>query len=198
MILACGLEKLFPAIRKRAKIRAAEIFFLDEAGVRSDVPLGKTWAPKGKAPEVNTSGQRRSINAISAVSMTGAFWYETYSYRLNKTTFLEFLKKFMKYRKKKVVLIMDKHPAHIAKIVSAYVQSLNGKLEIFFLPGYAPELNPDEFVWSHIKNNGVSKKSLKKGESFRKRVESDLQTVQSDPALVRSFFKADSVSYIMN
>lgn len=188
----------FPAIRKRAKRRGAEIFFLDEAGVRSDHVLGRTWAPKGKTPEVKTSGQRQSINAISAVSLQGSFWFETYSYRLNKATFLEFLKRFMRYRKKRVVLVMDKHPAHIAKIISAYVQSLKGKLEIVFLPGYAPELNPDEFVWNHIKNNGVSKKPLQKGESLRKRVESDLKAVQADPHLVRSFFLADSVSYIMN
>ena len=188
----------FPAIQKRAKRRGAEIYFLDEAGVRSDVPLGRTWAPRGKTPEVSTTGHRQSVNAISAVGLKGDFWFETYTCRLNKEVFLGLLKRFMKYRKKKVVLILDKHPSHGAKLISEYVQLLKGKLEMFFLPGYAPELNPDEFVWNYIKNNGVSKKPLEKGESLRKRVESDLKNVQQDPTLVRSFFMADSVSYIMN
>ena len=188
----------FQAIRKRAKRRGAEIFFLDEAGVRSDVPVGRTWAVRGKTPEVATSGQRQSVNAISAISLSGAFWFETYTYRFNKEAFLSLLKRFMKYRKRKIILILDRHPAHIARIISEYVQSLKGKLEMFFLPGYAPELNPDEFVWNHIKNNGVSKKPLRKGESLHARVKDDLKTVQKNPSLVRSFFKADSVSYIMN
>jgi len=186
----------YPILRDRAKTEKAEIFFLDEAGVRSDQVLGKTWGEKGKTPEVPTSGQRQSINAISAVTALGAFWYKVYSGRFNAGRFKNFLESFLKRRKGKVFLVTDGHPSHKAKIVFDYIKSLKGRLEIHFLPGYAPELNPDEFVWNYLKNEGVSKKPLKKNESLRKRVTVDLAKIKRRPRLVRSFFGAPSVSYI--
>lgn len=186
----------YPKLQARAKRRRGEIFFLDEAGVRSDQVLGRTWGEKGKTPEVPTSGQRQSINAISAVNARGAFWYEVYSGRFNATRFRdEFLKSFMRGRRRPVFLVVDGHPSHRAKMIAAYVKELKGRLELHFLPGYAPELNPDEFVWNYVKNEGVSKKPLKRNESLRRRVESDLAGIKRRPALVRSFFGAPSVSY---
>lgn len=188
----------YPRLKARAKRRGAHIFFLDEAGVRSDPVLGRTWAPKGQTPEVRTSGQRQSVNAISAVSASGAFWYEVFSGRMNKERFLKFLKRFLRGRKKLVFIVLDGHPAHRANLVAEYVQSRKGKLELHFLPGYAPELNPDEFVWNHLKKQGVSKKPLRKGESLRARVEEDLKRIKRSPKLVRSFFHAPTVAYTMD
>ena len=185
----------FPKLRARAKRRGAKIFFLDEAGVRSDQVLGRTWGLRGHTPEVATSGKRQSVSAISAVNALGEFWFEIYSERLNAAKFIELLKHFMRGRKYPVFLVLDGHPAHIAKVVAQYVQSRKGRLELHFLPGYAPELNPDEFVWNHLKRQGVSKKPLRKDESLRERVQADLAEVKSRPALVRSFFRAPSVAY---
>jgi len=186
----------YPRLRARAKRRKAEIFFLDEAGVRSDQVLGRTWGEKGKTPEVRTSGQRQSINAISAVNARGAFWYEVYSGRFNAARFKdEFLKSFMRGRRRPVFLVVDGHPSHRAKMIADHVKQLKGRLELHFLPGYAPELNPDEFVWNYVKHEGVSKKPLKRNESLRQRVESDLDNIKRRPALVRSFFGAPSVIY---
>lgn len=187
---------VFPSLRKRAGKRGAKIFFLDEAGVRSDQVLGRTWAPRGKTPEVATSGQRQSVNAISAVNARGDFWFEVYTGRLNATLFVELLTHFMKRRRHPVFLVLDKHPAHIARLVASYVQSKRGALEIHFLPGYAPELNPDEFVWNHVKQQGVSKKPLRRGESLRARVTDDLSSIAGNRRLVRSFFSAPSVAYV--
>ena len=186
---------VFPRLRARAKRVGAKIFFLDEAGVRSDQVLGRTWGLRGKTPEVPTSGRRQSVNAISAVNARGAFWYEIYTERLNALRFVEFLTHFMRRRPGRVFLILDGHPAHIAKAVAKYVQSLKGRLELHFLPGYAPELNPDEFVWNHLKSQGVSKKPLRRDESLRSRVQTDLAAIKARPALVRSFFHASSVAY---
>ena len=185
----------FPRLRARAKRVGAKIFFLDEAGVRSDQVLGRTWALRGQTPEVRTSGRRQSVSAISAVNARGEFWYEIYTERLNAVRFIERLRSFMRGRKIRVFLVLDRHPAHIAKLVAQYVQSLRGRLELHFLPGYAPELNPDEFVWNHLKRQGVSKKPLRRDESLRSRVAADLAAIRSRPALVRSFFHAPSVSY---
>ena len=188
-------HETYPLLKRRAVQHGADIFFLDEAGVRSDAPLGRTWGEKGHTPEVPTSGQRQSINAISAVNALGAFWYQVYSGRLNKTTFVQFLKDFLRRRRTPVILVVDKHPAHVARIVGEFVQSQQGRIEIHFLPGYAPDLNPDEFVWNHLRQKGVTKKPLWKNESLRRRVESDLAAIKADPALVRSFFRAASVAY---
>jgi len=186
----------YPQLKKRAHKAGADIFFLDEAGVRSDQVLGKTWAPKGKTPEVPTSGQRQSINAISAVTALGAFWFLVYAGKFNAVRFVQFLKSFMRGRKRPVFLVLDGHPSHKAKLVLDYVKSLSGRLELHFLPGYAPELNPDEFVWNYLKNEGVAKKPLKKGESLKNRVQNDLENIKRKPALIRSFFGAPSVAYL--
>jgi len=185
----------YPRLRARAQRVGARIFFLDEAGVRSDQVLGRTWGLRGQTPEVPTSGRRQSISAISAVNARGAFWWALYTERLNATRFIEHLRAFMRGRKGRVFLVLDRHPAHIAKVVARYIQSLRGRLEFHFLPGYAPELNPDEFVWNHLKRQGVTKKPLRRNESLRSRVEADLTAIQSAPALVRSFFCAPSVAY---
>jgi len=189
-------KEVFPRLRKRAKRLGATIFFLDEAGVRSDQALGRAFGLRGKTPEVATSGKRQSINAISAVTAQGAFWYTLYTQRLNAATLLELLRRFMRGRKGRVFLVLDSHPAYTAKFIADYVQSLKGRLELHFLPGYAPELNPDEFVWNHLKREGVAKKPLRQGESLRARVRSDLERIKSRPALVRSFFGAPSVAYV--
>ncbi len=193
--IAHWTRTVFPRLRARAKRVGAKIFFLDEAGVRSDQVLGRTWGVRGQTPEVPTSGRRQSVSAISAVNARGAFWYEIYTERLNAPRFVELLNPFMRGRKSPVFLVLDSHPAHIAKVVAHYVQRLTGRLELHFLPGYAPELNPDEFVWNHLKRQGVSKTPLRRDESLRSRVQSDLAAIQSRPALVRSFFHAPSVAY---
>jgi len=189
------LDEEYPKLRRRAKKYGAKIYFLDEAGFRSDPVLGRTYGLKGHTPVVATSGQRQSINAISAVNAKGEFWYSVYSGKLNASRFVEFLHALMKGRRERVSLVVDGHPSHKAKLVQAYVQSLAGKLELHFLPPYAPDLNPDEFVWAHAKTNGVSKKPLRQNESLKERVESDLQAIQRNRSLVRSFFCADSVAY---
>ena len=186
---------VFPRLRARAKRVGAKIFFLDEVGVRSDQVLGRTWGLRGQTPEVPTSGRRQSVNAISSVNARGEFWYEIYTERLNSARFVELLTHFMRGRRSRVFLVLDGHPAHIAKVVAQYVQRLRGRLELHFLPGYAPELNPDEFVWNHLKRQGTSKIPLRKDESLRSRVQSDLTAIKSRPALVRSFFHAPSVAY---
>ena len=116
---------------------------------------------------------------ISAVQAHGAFWAATYDGQLNAESFVLFLKNFMKGRTGKVFLVVEGHPAHTAKRAQRHVESLAGRWELHRLPTYAPDLNPDEFVWSHMKKNGVSKKPLKQNESLRDRVEEDLLKIKA-------------------
>ena len=192
------VKEVYPKLRKRAKRLGADIFFLDEAGVRSDSALGRTWAPKGRTPIILTSGRRQSVNAISAVAPNGAFWYDVYTERLNAKQFIQLLKRFLRRRRRPVILILDSHPAHVAKVVAEFVQSQRGCLELHFLPGYAPDLNPDEFVWKHLKSHGLAKKPLARGESLRTRVAHDLEVIKRNAYLVRSFFQAPAVAYVVD
>jgi len=188
------VEEKYPALRAKARKHGATIFFLDEAGFDSEPRLGRTYGLKGQTPVVPTTGQRQKINAISAVTASGAFWCQLYSERLNGKLFVQFLREFMRGRSGRVILIVDGHPAHKAQVVKDLIQELEGKLELHFLPPYAPDLNPDEFVWGYMKTNGLSKKPLRKNESLKERVQSDLDTLKANRKLVRSFFGAEKVA----
>ena len=188
-------HEVYPEIQKAAKKQGGTIFWMDEAAIRSDDPLQRTWGLKGQTPIVKTSGQRQSINAISALSNTGGFWYHIYTGRFNADKLIDCLKDFMKYRKKPVFLIMDGHPVHKAKKVKRYIESLEGRLNIYLLPPYAPDLNPDELVWHQMRHLGTSKKPLKKGESLKTRAIADLESIKANKKLIRSFFREPSVSF---
>jgi transposase len=186
----------YPDIAKRAKKRGAEICFWDESGFRADAVQGQTWGVKGETPIVAVPGQRQSVSAASAINAKGGFWFATYKGGMSAELFIGMLEAMMRHRKKSLFLILDSLPAHKAKIVQNYLASTNGKLELHFLPGYAPELNPDEMVWNHMKRTGTARSPLAKGESLHDRIDVELLLIQQNRALVRSFFKAESVSYI--
>lgn len=189
-------NETYPAIVAEANQSNAEILFWDESGFRADAVHGKTWGVKGKTPVIDRPGQRQSISAASAVSSKGAFWFATYEGGLNGELFVQLLKQLMHKRKKPVRLVVDGLPAHKKAVVKQYVASTQGKLTLHFLPGYAPDLNPDELVWSHAKRTGVARRPLKKGEKLKAKVDEQLHKIADDPQLVRSFFKHPSVSYI--
>jgi transposase len=188
-------KETYPALKRRAKRHGAKIFFSDEAGFQSDPVLGRTYGLKGHTPVVTTSGQRQSLNVISAVNARGEFWAVTYTGKLDAESFVAFLRNFMDSQTGTIFLVVDGHPAHKANLVKSYIQSLKGRLELHFLPPYAPDLNPDEFVWSYMKNNGVSKKPLKQNESLQSRINQDLNSIRDNNKLVQSFFHAESVVY---
>ena len=189
-------HETYPAIARQAREQKADIFFWDESGFRADSVHGKTWAPRGETPVVERPGQRQSMSAASAVNSKGAFWFATYEGGLSGELFVTLLKKLMFNRKRAVHLIIDGLPAHKKAIVKDYVANLQGKLVLHFLPGYAPDLNPDELVWSHVKRNGAARRPLRKGEKLGPRIHEQLAQIGRNPKLVRSFFRHPSVRYI--
>jgi transposase len=189
-------REAYPAIAQEAKETQADIYFWDESGFRAEAVHGKTWGVKGQTPVEEVPGQRQSISAASAVSAKGTFWFSTYTGGMNGEKFVELLKKLMWHRKKPLHLVLDGLPAHKMTMVKDYVSSTNGKLMLHFLPGYAPELNPDERVWSHIKRTGVAKSPLQRGEKLEPRIHDQLKQIQHNPKLVRSFFQHPDVTYI--
>jgi len=189
-------KETYPALLKRAKTEKAEIFFWDESGFRADGVQGKTWGVKGETPIVSVPGQRQSISAASAVNAHGSFWFATYKGALTGELFVELLKKMMYRRKRPLHLVLDGLPAHKTKVVKKYVESTEGRLTFHFLPGYAPDLNPDELVWSHAKRTGHARRPLRAGEKLEEKVNQQLELIKKDPELVRSFFRHPSVAYI--
>jgi transposase len=189
-------QETYPAIARRARKEKADIYFWDESGFRADAVQGMTWGVRGQTPVVERPGQRQSISAASAVSAKGAFWFATYKGGLTGELFVELLQKLMYRRKKKVHLVLDGLPAHKKAVVKDYVASTEGKLTLHFLPGYAPDLNPDELVWSHAKRTGVARRPLQAGEKLDERVSEQLANIGNNPRLVRSFFKHPDVAYI--
>ena len=189
------LESEYPRIRAAAKREGAEIFFEDESGVRSDFHAGTTWAPKGKTPIVRVTGQRFSLNMISAISPKGNLRFMVVKGTVVAKTFVTFLKRLMQGRRRSVYLIVDGHPAHRSGMVRTFVESLKGKLKLFFLPPYSPELNPDELVWNDVKNNGVGRSIVAEPHDLQRAVVGRLRHLQKTPALVRSFFQAPETRY---
>jgi transposase len=164
----------FPAIARQAKAAGGEVYFWDESGFRADTVHGKTWGKKGQTPVVERPGQRQSISAASAVNARGGFWYCTYQGGMTAELFVTLVRKMMRHRSKPVHLVVDGLPAHKTALVKAYVACTKGMLTLHFLPGYAPELNPDEQVWSHMKRTGVARTPLRRGEKLRDKIEAQL------------------------
>jgi transposase len=189
------LREEYPASRAKAKAVGAEIFFGEEAGVRSDSHSGRTWAPRGNTPVVKVTGARFGFNMISAVSPKGQLRFMVVAGKVAAKQFCEFLRRLVFRARRPMFLILDGHPVHRSAKVRRLVQSLDGKLQLFFLPPYSPELNPDEWVWNDLKNNGVGRMSITGPEHLKHHVVGHLKQMQRTPWLVRSFFQAPTTKY---
>jgi transposase len=189
------LQEEYPRIRRLAQKKKAMIFFGDEAGVRSDHYAGTTWAVKGKTPVVSSTGARFGLNLISAVSAQGEFRFMTVKGKVGAAKFIDFLKRLIHNAERMIFLIVDGHPAHKAKMVARFVESVKDRLQLFFLPPYSPELNPDERVWNDLKNNAVGQKFISSPKDLNKAVISHLRLVQKSPDRVRSYFQNETTKY---
>ena len=189
------IDEEYPKIRRQARKVGAEIYFGDEAGVRSDFHSGTTWGKRGHTPIVSSTGARFSLNMISAVSPRGQMRFMITKTRVTAKVFIEFLKRLMVNAPGPVFLIVDGHPTHKAKCVRRFIESQQGKLKLFLLPPYSPELNPDEYVWNDLKNNCIGRKVLVSKAQLRKQVLSHLRKLQKMPALIITFFQAPTTRY---
>lgn len=189
------VKEEFPKIRALAKKQKADIFFGDEAGIRSDFHSGKTWAVRGKTPIVTTTGARFGCNMISAISPRGVMRFMLTEDKLTADVFINFLKRLIHNWTSSIFLVIDGHPVHKSVAVSKFITSIEGRLQLFYLPPYSPELNPDEQVWNHVKNHGVGKKPVTGPDQLKRLTLSHLKKVQKLPALIRSFFRLPDTAY---
>ncbi|QKS31665.1 MAG: IS630 family transposase [Candidatus Accumulibacter similis] len=182
-------EEEYPALQARAKARGALIMFADEAGMRSDYyHAGTTWAPRGRTPVVRATGRRDSVQMLSAVGTGGQLQFMLHEGLVNATVFRSFLEQLMLGATQRIFLVVDGHSIHKAKLVSEYVASTDGMLELHFLPPYSPQLNPDEQVWKSVKERVAKQKPLDK-ISLRGLIQAALERLQNLPEIVRGFFR---------
>jgi transposase len=189
------LREQFPAIQREAKRVGAQIFFADEANVRSDYHSGTTWAPVGQTPVVERTGARHTLNLISAISPRGELHFMCCDAKLRAPVFIEFMRRLLIHRDAPIFLIVDGHPVHRAGVVKQFVAASEGRIRLFQLPSYSPDLNPDELVWAHLKHHKIGKTAIAGPDHLKRRVIAFLRGLQRSPALLRALFQHPSVRY---
>ena len=190
------LKVEYPKIKKEAKIQGADIYFGDAAHMRSDHHAGRTWGKKGATPIVEATGARHGISLISAITSKGKMRFMIKEKGgVNAGVFIEFLKRLMVGASRPIFLIVDRGPAHRAKKTKAFVETLGGKLKLFFLPPYSPDRNPDELVWKHLKADTVGRMVTTSKADFKEKVVASMCSLQKRPEKISAFYQKPSLKY---
>lgn len=189
-------QKQYPAIAARAKAQGASIFFCDESGIRTDYHSGTTWAPVGRTPVVRGTGSRKSLNMISAVSPQGKLHFSFAEGNVNSARFIEYCEKLMHDIPGKIFLIVDGHPSHTSKATREFAAKTDGRLTLFYLPSYSPELNPDEWVWKNIKHDNIGRMAVRAVEEMRNGIMEVVSRLQASAEVVKGFFLDPDLRYI--
>lgn len=190
------LETVYPALRAQAKRDGAEILWGDEMGLRSDHTSGTSWSPVGQTPVVRGTGQRFKTNMIAVVSNTGTLRFRVFQERFTGPVFLDFLKRLVRDAKgRKLVLIVDGHPAHRARIVRAWLAVHRELIELHYLPAYAPELNPAECLNQDVKANALGRRRPRDLKHLITELRSYLHSRQRRRHIVARYFNEHHVKY---
>jgi transposase len=195
-VVARWKAETYPQIRAEAAATGGTVYFADEAGVRSDYHAGTTWAPVGKTPVVAATGDRFAVNLISAVSAKGALRFAAYEGNLNAVVFLDFCRRLLADATGPVFLVLDGHPVHRSNAVKQFAAASGGRLRLCFLPGYSPELNPDEWVWKHVKHDRIGRVGVSSPNDLKAKALAALHRLQKLPHIVQGFFRDQNLRYI--
>jgi transposase len=194
--VARWLATEFPAIRAQAKREGGVVLWLDEMGVRSDAAAGRSWAPIGQTPVIKRTGKRFGVNMLSAISNAGRLRFRLFTGSFNGPVFIDFLGRLLRdCGGRKVHLIVDGHPVHHAKLVSAWVGRHAERIELHFLPGYSPELNPVELLNHDVKANAAGRRRPRSAGELREELHGYLRRRQRQPAVLIRFFEHPTTRY---
>ena len=191
------LDTAYPAIASRAKQENALIYWGDEMGLRSDHAAGRSYGLRGKTPVLRATGKRFGCSMISAVTNQGHLCFRVFEGSFNVDVFLDFLDRMIKQARRKVYLIVDGHPVHRAKVLKAWCEEHKDVLELFRLPTYSPDLNPDELLNQDIKCNVFRKRRPRTNVELKAILRSHLFSRQRRPHIIRSYFQEEHVRYAM-
>jgi transposase len=189
------LDRDYPAIARRAKAEQAVIYWGDETGISNQDQIGRSWAPKGKTPVITRTAKRLSQSMISAVSNRGLMRFMFYDGALNVDRFIAFLRRLIKDAQQKVFLIVDNLKVHHAKKVTAWVANHAHEIALFYLPAYAPDHNPDEFLNNDLKQKLRQQPQPGSKDALIKATRAVLRAIQRSPERVRGYFKPAPVNY---
>jgi transposase len=189
------LDETYPSIKEKAKMENAEIHWGDETGVRNNCQHGRSYAPKGVTPIKKSMSKRFSINLISTVTNQGKVRFMTYSGSMNSQRFIDFLKRLIKGAKKKVFLILDNLKVHHSKPVKTWVEKHKEEIELFFLPSYSPERNPDEYLNCDLKQGISAQPAPKNHNQLMKNVRTHMKLLQNNSKRVKKYFDSKYIKY---
>jgi transposase len=189
------LDTDYPVIASRAKQEKAEIHWGDETGIQTGANRVRGFAPKGHTPMVRLVAKKSHISMLSAITNQGKVRFMMYRDAMNSELLIKFMTRLTKDANRKVFLIMDNLRTHHSKNVKQWLESNKEKIEIFYLPSYSPELNPDEYLNGNLKNKVHSGKPVRNQEDLEKKTRSFMRTLAKRPAHVRSYFKHPRVAY---
>lgn len=189
------LERDYPAIAKRARAERAAIYWGDETGISNQDQIGRSYAPKGRTPVVTRTAKRLTQSMIAAISNRGLMCFMLYEGALDVERFLTFLRRLVRDARQKVFLIVDNLKVHNAGKVRAWVASHAHEIELFYLPAYAPEHNPDEYLNRDLKQKLRQKPLPGAKEDLIKSTRSVLRVIQRSPRRIRAYFAPEPVRY---
>jgi len=196
--IAQWLETTYPGIDVRAKQEKAEIHWGDETGIQSDAYNARGFAPKGKAPVVHLNAHKNSISMISAITNNGKVRFMLYRETMTGKLLIKFMSRLVKDTERKVFLILDNLRVHHGKKVSEWLEANQDNIEVFFLPPYAPEYNPDEYLNGDLKQKIRSGIPARSQDDLSKKTRSFMKTLQKRKHHVQNYFNHPSVSYAAN
>lgn len=189
------LKRRYPAIRTLARREKAMIFWADEMGLRGDHAAGRSFSPKGRTPVILGTGQRFRCNLISALTNRGHLQFMVFKHRFTSAVFLKFLRRLLRQNRRKLFLIIDNHPVHLAKATVRWFKAHRAALRVYFLPGYSPELNPDEYLNQDVKTNAVGRTRPLDRKEMIGNIRAYLRSTQANRPLVTRYFHAEHVRY---
>jgi len=189
------LDEEYPKIASQAKKEGAEIHWGDETGLRNDSQHGRSYSPRGKTPVIRLCAKRERINLISSITNQGKVRFMVYQDTMNSQTLIKFLKRLIKDADKKVFLILDNLRVHHSKLVKEWLKEHEEEIELFFLPSYSPELNPDEYLNCDLKAGVHSGAPARKKADLKKKTISHLRMLQKKPQRVMKYFKHPKILY---
>ncbi|MBB3189212.1 transposase [Halomonas cerina] len=189
------LEHEYPVIHARAKAENAEIYWGDETGLRSDSQHVRGYSPQGVTPVLCLNAKRAAVNLISAVTNQGKARFRFFEGTMNAQILIDFMKRLVRDTQRKVFLILDNLKVHHAKVVKAWLEDHQDQIEVFYLPPYSPELNPDEYLNCDLKAGVHSGTPARNTEQLKRKAMSHLRKLQKLPSRIAKYFEAKSINY---
>jgi transposase len=191
------MEKEYPSIAKRAKAEKAEIYWGDETGVSNQENYQRGFAPKGQPPVIKYETKRERLNMLSAITNQGSVRFMIFESTMTQQKLIEFMRRLIHAVKHKVFLIVDNLKVHHGKIVKEWLEKHKDRIELFFLPPYAPEYNPDEYLNNALKHNIHSGINPRTKKDIKSKMQSFMRKLQHKPDKVKAFFRHPKLEHIL-